>query len=286
MKTVSSSAALTPKRLTLALTLLTFTIAIAPWSAPLASQNFSESAVKARLASTSASIAPAPAQHTTAAPVRSVASAASSDIYDPLEPMNRGIYRFNTVLDTILLKPVARIYRTALPVWGRDRVTSFLKNLGEPITWLNSVLQGDSTNAFHAFWRFTINSTFGIAGIFDIAQQAGLTETKEDFGQTLGRYGVGSGPYLILPIIGPSSGRDAVGRVADIFSDPFNYILSDDALYVRYGVDLINSRSEALPFTDKIEKTSLDPYATIRSLYLQSRYDDVHNGTISTIYPN
>ena len=213
-----------------------------------------------------------------------VPSMAYAESYDPLETLNRSINRFNNVLDRYLLKPIVHVYQAAVPEWGRERVGSFLRNLTEPVTVLNSALQGNSTNAFRSFWRFTLNSTFGIGGIFDIAQQAGLTETKEDFGQTIGVYGVGAGPYLVLPLLGPSSGRDAVGKVVDIFTNPFNYLLTQDELIAVYSVNVIHSRSETLVLTDKINKTALDPYATMRSLYLQSRLDEIHNGAVTPTY--
>jgi len=203
-------------------------------------------------------------------------------IHDPAESINRHIYSFNTGLDKVVLKPVAHGYQAVVPTWGRDRVTSFFKNLTEPVTFVNSILQGDSQNAFHSFWRFTINSTLGIGGFGDISHLAGLDEKPKDFGQTLGVYGASPGPYIELPIIGPSSGRDTIGRVVDVFTDPFTYFMTYPEAAGYYTVDLISTRSDSLSFTDKIERTSLDPYATYRSLYIQYRQNAIHDGIVSS----
>lgn len=198
---------------------------------------------------------------------------------DPLEPLNRKIYQFNTLLDRLVLKPVTQVYRAVIPTWGRARVASFLQNLATPVTFMNSVLQGDITYASTSFWRFTFNTTFGLGGLFDFAADRGLQDRVEDFGQTIGSYDIPSGPYLVLPFFGPSSLRDAAGQATDVFLDPFNYTLSSDQLIAREGLDTVESRSQNLSLTHEIERTSLDPYATIRSLYLQSRIDLIHNGT-------
>ena len=196
---------------------------------------------------------------------------------DPWEGMNRGIYAFNDAFDAVILKPVARAYRGVVPEYGRERVTNVLSNLRQPVTMLNSVLQGDPENAFSSFWAFVLNSTLGIGGIFDFADvNTNLKVREEDFGQTLGAWGVPSGPYLGLPILGPSTARDTVGLVGDWFSDPFNY-LDDEVVITRTVLRAIDARANALDLTDDIEKNSFDPYATYRSGYLQRREAQVNN---------
>ena len=224
-------------------------------------------------------------QQATATVTATVTIANPPETYDPLERLNRSIFTFNKLLDALLIKPLTHIYQAIVPHWGRARVNSVVSNLKEPITVVNSVLQRNSHAAFHSFWRFTINSTYGIGGLFDVARVAGLPENRKDFGQTLGVYGIPAGPYIVLPIIGPSSGRDAVGKLADVFTDPFDYLLSRDALIAVYSANLINTRSELMPLTDQIDKTSLDSYATMRSLYLQSRESDVRNATSMPLIP-
>ena len=199
---------------------------------------------------------------------------------DPIEPINRAIFKFNQVVDGVALKPVSQIYRGVVPQWGRDRVSNFLYNVSEPVTVVNSVFQGDPENAFTSVWRFIINTTFGVLGTFDAATEIGLKPRKEDFGQTLAVWGVGEGPYIVLPIIGPSSGRDTVGLGVDYATNPINwgrYTDSEErvALYVAKAID---TRTSILDITDDIERTSLDPYASYRSLYLQKRRADARNG--------
>jgi phospholipid-binding lipoprotein MlaA len=197
-------------------------------------------------------------------------------VKDPIEGFNRAVYGFNNRLDKVLLKPVAKSYRFIVPEIARKGVRNVLNNLSEPVTFVNSAFQGDVEQGFNSFWRFTLNSTFGIAGIFDVAKETGLEEHKRDFGQTQGVYGVGQGAYLMLPIFGPSNVRDAFGRGVDSFIDPFDYIFTTDALIARDVVNGIDSREANLNLIDNINKTSLDPYATIRSLYTQKRWDDIN----------
>lgn len=202
----------------------------------------------------------------------------TSAVSDPLETVNRAIYSFNNVLDKILIKPIAKGYRFVVPELARRGVHNVLTNLSEPLTLINTALQGDKQHGFTTFWRFAINSTYGVGGIFDVAKDAGLENRKEDFGQTAGVYGAGQGIYLMLPVLGPSNGRDAFGKVVDIFTDPFDYVLNDNALLVRTGFTGLDARESTLNLVDQINRTSLDPYATIRSLYTQKRWDDIRNG--------
>ncbi|PIR34472.1 MAG: hypothetical protein COV36_00685 [Alphaproteobacteria bacterium CG11_big_fil_rev_8_21_14_0_20_44_7] len=208
------------------------------------------------------------------------------EIYDPIEPVNRAIFEFNNVVDGVLLKPVAQIYEGVVPQWGRDRVSNVLYNLSEPIIMINSALQGDDVNAFTSLWRFIINSTFGLLGTFDAASEIGLEPRKEDFGQTLYVWGVEESPYLVLPLLGPSTLRDGVGVAVDYYVDPLNYeeVFDDEERVIHSVAEVINSRTELLPVTEKIDNTAIDPYATYRALFLQKRKSDALNGDISTLY--
>lgn len=199
-------------------------------------------------------------------------------VQDPVEPLNRVFYKFNSVVDHIMLRPVTSVYRGVVPEFGRDRVHSFLDNLSSPVTFANSLLQGDADNAFVTFWRFVLNTTLGFGGLYDFAADAGLHKKRdEDFGQTLGVWGADSGPYLMLPLIGPSSLRDAPGRVADWLMDPFSHALSDGELAARAVAGAVDFREANFDTIDDIYNSSLDPYASFRSLYLQRRKAEVEN---------
>lgn len=191
---------------------------------------------------------------------------------DPIEPVNRAIFRFNEMADGVLLKPLAHIYLGVVPVPAQHGLRNALSNLTSPVVFLNSVLQGDVHNAGYTLGRFLINSTLGIAGIFDVASDLGIPyRHSKDFGQTLGVYGVEGGPYLVVPILGPSNGRDLVGFVVDFFSDPFNYILTTNETIVLDVARTVTKRVDYLPLTDRIYRDSFDPYITYRSIYTQNR---------------
>lgn len=200
------------------------------------------------------------------------------DNHDPLEPVNRGIFRFNEVVDGLVLKPAAHIYLGVVPTPVRHGVHNVLTNLSAPVVFLNSAFQGDDVNMGRTAGRFLINSTLGVAGIFDMASNMGIPkEHKKDFGQTLGVHNVGSGPYLVLPIFGPSSLRDGFGMIADTAMDPFTYIFNSNTTIALDGARVIDRRAELLPLTDRIYRDSLDPYASIRSVYQQHREKVVSN---------
>lgn len=203
---------------------------------------------------------------------------ASTADSDPFEGFNRGVYAFNDVVDQFILRPVTSVYRAATPEMVRSGVHNFLTNLTAPVVLVNNVLQGDPTQAFSTFWRFVINTTVGIGGVYDVA--GGYTELKyrqEDFGQTLGIWGSGPGPYIVLPLLGPSSGRDAAGKLVDVVTDPLTWYLSDGWTAARYGAEAIDGRNDVFEALDEINRTSLDPYATIRSAYMQKREAQIKN---------
>lgn len=196
------------------------------------------------------------------------------EVYDPFEPVNRKLDDFNRVVDRILLKPVATYYRDFVPSGARKGVSNFVENMQMPGTFVNSVLQGDVDNSFASFWSFVVNTSLGVGGVLDIANEAGLKVKNKDVGQTLGKYGVGNGPYLILPFMGPSNTRDLVGRVGDGFLEPVNY--AENAARFSYtGLKVINSRAALLSLTEDIEAISFDPYATVRSAYTQRRNSEI-----------
>lgn len=199
---------------------------------------------------------------------------------DPLESYNRGMFAINRSIDTVLLRPVARGYRAITPDPIRSRIGNVSNNLFEPVSMINAFLQGDFTQGMTSFWRFTLNSTVGLAGMHDVASLAGLEPHSEDFGQTLAVWGVDSGPYIVLPIFGPSNLRDTSGKVADWAMDPFTYVLRDGSDWTLYGVrggQAIVTRERLLDPIDDIYDASLDPYASFKSIYEQRREAEIKN---------
>ncbi len=203
---------------------------------------------------------------------------------DPLEGMNRGIYKFNDVADKVLIKPVASAYQTVAPSPVRKGVNNFFDNLGSITTVFNDLLQFKFAQAMTDAGRFVINSTVGLAGFIDVASMDNVPKHKEDFGQTLGHWGVADGAYLVLPILGPSSLRDTTGLVFDLATtDPIAYAhrKGDVRLHNQLRVaQLIDKRAELLTATDLIDEASLDPYAFTRDAYLQRRASLVQDGLV------
>jgi len=201
---------------------------------------------------------------------------------DPLEGLNRGIFAVNLTLDTFLLRPAAVLYRDWVPEPGKDIVRNFVNNLRLPFTFVNDVLQGEFDRAQTSFNRFFVNSTAGVFGMFDMATGLGLEFHEEDIGQTLATYGVGDGPYLMLPVFGPSNVRDAFGLAVEWAIDPVNVFARAtghaDLLFVRSGADAIDDRSRNIAAIDDLQYRSLDFYAAVRSLYRQRRADAIANG--------
>jgi phospholipid-binding lipoprotein MlaA len=205
-------------------------------------------------------------------------AAEAEDFNDPLEDTNRAIFDFNQVVDRNVLVPVAKAYRTVLPDPVRDSLRDFLRNLRAPLIFANDALQGEFERAGQTFARFTLNSTLGMGGLIDVAGRWGeLPYHEDDLGLTFGVWGIPEGPYLVVPVLGPSTPRDLGGQVAEGFGDPFNYIVTGNPYtlywipFVRGGVAGIDQRSRYIETLADIERTSLDYYATIRSLYRQRR---------------
>jgi phospholipid-binding lipoprotein MlaA len=205
-------------------------------------------------------------------------AAAEEEFNDPLEDLNRKIFDFNQVVDRNVLVPVAKAYRDVLPDAVRDSIRDFLYNLREPLIFANDTLQGDFERAGQTVARFVLNSTLGVGGLIDVAGRWGqLPYHEDDLGITLGVWGVPEGPYLVVPLLGPSDPRDLGGAVAEGFGDPFNRLVTGNPYtlywipFVRGGVSGIDQRSRYIETLADIERTSLDYYATIRSLYRQRR---------------
>ena len=208
-------------------------------------------------------------------------NAASNGQNDPYESTNRAIFDFDNKLDDALLLPTAKAYNAVVPEPARDGVHNFLLNLDLPITFVNDILQGDMDHAGQTLGRFTINTTFGIGGLFDVAAKKGIPPHVEDFGVTLGQWGVGEGPYLVLPFLGPDPPRDAGGQVVDIFFDPATYITWRSSIWysvAREGLTILDTRARNIDNLESIERESIDYYASVRSLYRQRRNNAINNG--------
>ena len=207
-------------------------------------------------------------------------STSAKPAYDPWEPMNRFLFRANRRLDKALIRPLALGYKSVLPSPVRTGVRNVINNIGEPLTFVNDVLELRLPNAGRTATRFAVNSTIGVLGVFDVAGTMGAPIHYADFGETLGRYGVPPGPYLYLPILGPSSLRDGAGRIVDVYTGLLN--LHD--LHVTYGerlavtaVDGLDTRAELDGDLAALQRTATDEYASQRSLYLQHRQSLVTN---------
>lgn len=201
-----------------------------------------------------------------------------SEVFDPLESVNRVTHDFNEFLDVWVLQPKIRFYKWAVPVEARQKVSNVFRNLRMPIIFFNSVLQADPENAFSALWTFLLNSTLGIGGIFDFAGTAtDLVVRTEDFGQTLGYWGFGEGFYVVLPILGPSNLRDMFGLSADFYADPYNILSSREAIIVRMVLEGLDKRYLADDAINDVYATSLDTYSTFRSAHTQYRRNLIQN---------
>jgi len=192
-------------------------------------------------------------------------------IPDPIEPVNRGVFAGNRVVDRVLLDPVTRTYGRIVPGPIKRALRGVFENLNQPVVIANDLLQLEGRRAGSATARFLLNTTFGFAGIFDPALEAGFSPHHADFGQTLARYGVGPGPYLVLPLLGPSSARDAVGSVVDLALRPDTWLLPIPPRLLLGGTWGITEREEHLEALQALEGSSVDFYSAIRSAYWMSR---------------
>lgn len=204
--------------------------------------------------------------------------ATNGDPRDPLEPLNRGIYKFNDAVDRAVMKPVATGYKEALPQPVRTGVGNFFSNLDDVIVLLNDLLQFKLGQAASDFSRLVWNTSVGILGLIDVATPMDLPKHNEDFGQTLGYWGVGNGPYLVLPLLGPSNLRDSVGLVVDYKVDPV-YQQNDMAdRNTAVVLRAIHKRSVLLGAEEVVEQASLDPYTFVRDAYLERRRNLIYDG--------
>jgi phospholipid-binding lipoprotein MlaA len=197
---------------------------------------------------------------------------------DPFEPLNRGVYQFNEGVDKAILKPVAQAYRAVLPQFLRASVSNFFSNINDVVVALNNLLQGKFTAAYSDLGRIVINTTLGLGGLFDIASEAGIEKHEEDFGQTLGYWGIGDGPFIVLPLFGPSNVRDTVGRFVDHKTDPFTYVDPNHTRNILWGTRLVSRRAELLDASTVLQTAALDPYEFVRDAYLQRRRNLIYDG--------
>ncbi len=217
-----------------------------------------------------------------AAPQR---TAGAGNFDDPFENTNRKIFAFNQAVDRHVILPVAKAYRRALPQPARDSIHAFLRNLRAPIIYANDALQANFPAAGKTLARFVVNTTLGGAGFVDLAGRWGIPYHYEDLGVTLGVWGMGPGPYLVVPILGPSDPRDLGGDIAEGFADPWNYAASNEGYvwipFMRSAISGIDTRSRYIRTLADLKRTSLDYYAAIRALYLQRRAALIrHKGTL------
>jgi phospholipid-binding lipoprotein MlaA len=200
---------------------------------------------------------------------------------DPLEPTNRKLYAVNEGFQAVVLRPLAEGYRYAVPEKARDSVHNALANLASPVMLGNEILQAKPRKAGTRLMRFIINSTLGVGGLFDVATSLGYPEETTDFGLTLATWGVGEGPFLFLPVIGPSDFRDGIGLGVNAAMDPFTWLgQGSTVVYLelaRYGMTAVDLYERNMDSLDSLKKSALDPYATLRSVYRQHRRAQVED---------
>ncbi len=203
---------------------------------------------------------------------------------DPYEGFNRQMFAFNQQVDTYALSPAATAYKTVTPVFARDRVGDFLSNLKEPVVFVNDVLQAEPDRAVDSFFRFTINSTFGIAGLWDAANHIGIEPHTEDFGQTLAVWGMESGPYLVMPLLGPTTPRDLFGTGVDVAFQPLTWIefagQPDLDTQIGIGRGVLGGLNARVEYDDQIDQLNAqpEPYVALRRIYSSQRQADIRNG--------
>ncbi|MBM3397169.1 MAG: VacJ family lipoprotein [Betaproteobacteria bacterium] len=202
----------------------------------------------------------------------------SADARDPWEPMNRSIYQFNDAVDTIALKPAAELYVKALPSMVRTGVNNFFGNLGDVWSMANSAMQFKGQDTVETFMRISVNTFMGLGGVLDVATAMGIEKRREDFGQTLGYWGVQSGPYVMLPLFGPSTLRDALAFPVDMQGNVTNQLSDQRTRNALLATRLVDTRAGLLRTVDAVKASSLDPYSFVRDAYLQKRRNDIYDG--------
>lgn len=210
--------------------------------------------------------------------LQACASVKSADVRDPWESMNRSVYNFNEVLDNAAIKPAAKVYTAVLPSPVRTGVHNFIGNLGDVWTLANTAMQLKGQAAAETLMRISVNTFFGLGGVLDVASEMRLEKRNEDFGQTLGYWGVKSGPYVVLPIFGPSTLRDTLATPIDMQGNVVQQFNDTATRNVLTGLRVIDVRSGFLESLDVIKAAALDPYTFVRDAYLQKRENDVYDG--------
>ncbi|MBI0435389.1 VacJ family lipoprotein [Roseomonas sp. KE0001] len=190
---------------------------------------------------------------------------------DPLEATNRRVFAVNEAVDRAAILPLAKGYRAVTPAPVRQAVHNALGNLQEPRVFVNTLLQARLADAGHTAMRFVLNSTLGLVGLFEVAAPLGLPRRQGDFGQTLHSWGIGDGPYLMLPLLGPSNARDAVGQAGDVLTNPLNWLVPLEWTLARGGAEGLDQRERNIEALREVREGSLDPYARLRSLWQQNR---------------
>ena len=209
---------------------------------------------------------------------------AGADPRDPWEGYNRAVFAFNNGFDTVLLKPAAQAYDTVVPRPVDQGVSNFFANLGEVGNFANSLLQAKPGASARALVRLTINSTVGLLGLFDVATALGIERGEEDFGQTLGAWGAGPGPYFVLPVLGPSTVRDALGKPADFLTDPTGWLDDPAARNAAYATQAVHDRAGLLKTEAAVADLTADQYALVRNAYLDRRRYEVSDGAAAVDY--
>ncbi len=197
---------------------------------------------------------------------------------DPFEPFNRGVYQFNETVDKAIVKPAAKGYNAVMPVPGKVMVSNFFSNLDDVIVIINDLLQLKIVNAISDGGRIVVNTTVGLYGLVDVASHVGLEKHNEDFGQTLGYWGVGSGPYLVIPLFGPSSIRDGVGLFADSRASVLRRVKHVDTRNQSYATNLLSKRADLLGKEKVLDEAMIDRYSFTRDAYLQRRRSLIYDG--------
>ena len=202
----------------------------------------------------------------------------NGDPRDPFEGVNRKVYAFNDTVDSWVLRPVATGYRDWVPGEIRDRVRNFFGNLADPLIGANNILQGKFEDGFLDWMRFGFNTTIGLFGLHDVATDMGYEKHNEDFGQTFGRWGAGTGPYLVLPLLGSSNVRDGLGTGVDVYLDPLGEVRPYRLQYGLWATRLVQVRADLLEASRILEEAALDRYTFQRDAYLQRRRSLVYDG--------
>ena len=238
--------------------------------------------ISIRSAATRASRRPA-ARRLVAASVAAVclggcATGPQANPVDPWEPFNRGVSRFNDTVDDAVMRPVAVAYEKVIPQLVRTGVTNFFNNLTDVWSFANSVMQLRGEQSAQTFMRVNVNTFFGLGGLLDVASEAGIERHREDFGQTLGRYGVGPGPYLVLPILGPSTLRDTAALPVDYYGGLISNVNDIPVRNSLYAMRLVDARAQLLPIDRLLRDAALDRYTLTRDVFLQRRRNEVYDG--------